>query len=46
MRNKKAKKIRKEIYGDYADIRRYRRLQTGQIVCAGLRAEYKQAKKK
>ena len=46
MREKKAKRIRKEVYGDMADVRKYRQvIKTGQVICAGLRQVYQRAKK-
>lgn len=57
MNGKKAKKIRREIYGDHSQrARSFRRgkmmgplgllgKEAGTVYCAGLRAEYKAAKK-
>ena len=46
MRGRKAKAIRKQVYGDMADVRKYRRvMKTGQMICLGLRHDYQQAKK-
>ena len=46
MRNKKAKAIRKQVYGDYSHrLRKYIQLKSGQIINVGLRAKYKIAKK-
>lgn len=46
MRGKKAKAIRKRIYGDHSPKkRRYATdSETGQIICVGLRAAYRRAK--
>ena len=47
MRGKKAKQIRKSIYGDMAPRRKvYIRLKSGQIICYGPRAAYQKDKKK
>ena len=45
MRGKKAKQIRKAVYGDMADVRQYKRTKTGQCVVPGLRHAYQMAKK-
>ena len=45
MRSKKAKAIRKKIYGDFADVRRYATDKNGVVRCIGLRKAYQQAKK-
>jgi len=46
MNGKKAKKIRKLIYGDYSHRqRRYVKDQSDTIRCVGLRRGYKEAKK-
>ena len=46
MNGKKAKRIRKAVYGDMADVRQYKRItKTGQCVVPGLRHTYQMAKK-
>lgn len=49
MRNKRAKQLRRFIYGDKAVLRHeerpYQRLGNGQIICSGDRAKFKRAKK-
>jgi len=46
MNSKRAKKIRKSIYGDHSHRqRRYIRDEEGTIRCIGLRRAYKEAKK-
>lgn len=46
MRGTKAKRIRREVYGDMADVRKFfRNTKTGQIRCSGLRDKYQQAKR-
>ena len=46
MSGSKAKQLRREIYRDYSHRNTKRkRLDTGQVVCIGLRKRYKQAKK-
>jgi len=46
MNEKKAKKIRKSIYGDYSHCQKeYTTDRRGTIHCVGLRHDYKNAKK-
>ena len=46
MNGKKAKKLRKEVYGDMSPrVKHYARMKNGQIVNAGLRYKYQKAKK-
>ena len=46
MREKRAKRIRAQIYGDFSQReRRYGRERSGAIVCLGRRKQYKVAKK-
>ena len=46
MRGKKAKQIRRLIYGDYSyRLKRYRTKDNGQIVSIGHRSAYQKAKK-
>jgi hypothetical protein len=45
MNQKLAKKIRKEIYMGRTEETKYKRLEDGSIVCAGLRGKYKKFKK-
>lgn len=48
MREKKAKRIRKEVYGDLGAgplFRKYKRLATGQIVADEKRREYQNKKR-
>ena len=44
MRQKKAKKIRREVYGEMADVREYR-WKHGSRSAVSLRAKYQKAKK-
>jgi len=47
MRGKKAKKIRKLIYGDHSlQQKEYKKDLNGAIHCVGLRHDYKEAKKR
>ena len=46
MNSKKAKRIRRQTYGDFSHrARAYTRDQNGVIRCTGLRREYQEAKK-
>jgi hypothetical protein len=45
MRGKKVKAIRRLVYGDMADVRRYGKNSKGVIRNVGLRAAYQRAKK-
>jgi hypothetical protein len=48
MRAIKAKKLRKQVYGDYSlrEEREYKKLSTGQIVATGRRRIYQKSKNK
>ncbi len=46
MSGSKVKKIRREVYGDMADQRKYgKHIKTGQVLCSGLRSKYQAVKK-